>query len=237
MPTLNPTVFVVDPDVPSRASLEAVIRRAGWASASFASAAEFLALPPLRVPSCLVLDIAPPDLTGLELLRQIAADRKETPIIAVIGQDDVPMTVRAMKAGAVDLLVKPPADDALLTVVRHAVACSRAVLDREADLLELRRRYASLSGREREVMARVVAGHPNKRVGAALGICEGTVKAHRGRIVRKMGAESLPELVTMARRLGLPPVPMTATRPAASRELSPVFQVGTYGPRKGGLVA
>jgi FixJ family two-component response regulator len=213
---LNPTVFVVDPDASVRASLEAVIRPAGWTPETFASAAAFLARRAPMGPSCLVVEITLPELDGFDLLRRIAADRKETPIIAVADHGDIPMTVRVMRAGAVEFLMKPLADDVLLTAVGHALARSRATLDREAESLELRRRYDSLSGREREVMARVVAGHPNKRIGAALGISEITVKAHRGQAMRKMRAESLAELVMMAMRLRLPPVPTTQTLPVAS---------------------
>ena len=217
---LNPTVFVVDPDVSVRASLEAVIRRAGWTPETFASAGEFLTRPRPMVPSCLVLEIALPDLAGFDLLRHMSADRKETPIIVMTGQGDIPMTVQAMKAGAVEFLMKPLADEVLLAAVRQAIARSRAVLDQEAELLELRARHASLSDREREVMARVVAGYLNKRVAAALGISEITVKAHRGKAMRKMGADSLAALVAMAMKLGLSLVPSTQASPVTSPRAS-----------------
>ena len=217
---LNPTVFVVDRDASVRASLEAVIRLAGWTPETYASAGAFLARRAPAGPSCLVVEIALPELDGFDgfdLLRRIATDRKETPIVAVAGRSDIPMTVRAMTAGAVDVLMKPLADDVLLTALGHALARSRATLDREAESVELRSRYDSLSVREREVMGQVVAGHLNKRTGAALGISEITVKAHRGRVMRKMGAKSLPELVLMAMRLRLPPAPVSTTPQVTSR--------------------
>jgi FixJ family two-component response regulator len=214
---LHPTVFVVDPDVSVRASLEAVIRLAGWTPATLGSAAAFLARRPAMGPSCLVVDITLPEFAGFELLRRIAADRKATPVIAVAGYSDIPMTVRAMKAGADEFLVKPLAEDVVLAAVRHAITRSRATLDQEAELLELRNRYDSLSGREREVMTRVVAGHLNKRIGSALGISEITVKAHRGKVMRKMRAKSLAELVLMAMRL--PPAPVASTPPVNSRSI------------------
>lgn len=220
MLTLNPTVFVVDRDAAVRASLGAVIRRAGWSTEILGSAETLLARPPLPAPSCVVLDIGHPDLAGFDLLRRLAAERTETPSIAIADHSDIPMTVRAMKAGATEFLMKPLADDALLPAIRYALARSGAVLDRMTQLRELRRRYDSLSGREREVMTRVVAGDLNKRIGAALGISEITVKAHRGKAMRKMRADSLAELVGMALRLELPTAPaatmpaMTSTRPA-----------------------
>ena len=213
---LNPTVFIVDPDASVRSSLERLIRRAGWVPETFADAGDLVARRPLPVPSCLVLEIALPDLTGFEVLRSIAADRKETPIIALVGQGDIPLTVRAMKAGAAEVLTKPLATGVLLPAIDNALARSRAVLAQEAELRELRKRHDSLSGREREVMAGVVAGHLNKRVGAALGISEITVKAHRGKVMRKMEADSLAELVTMAIRLGLSVVPGMQASPVNS---------------------
>jgi FixJ family two-component response regulator len=216
MLNLNPTVFIIDPDASVRASLEAVIRRAGWTPDTFASAGGFLTRQRRMVPSCLVLEVALPDLDGVDLVRRMAAERKETPIIALAGQGDVPMTVRAMKAGAADVLTKPLADAVLLPAIGHALARSRAVLAHEADLRELRKRHDSLSDREREVMGQVVAGHLNKRIAAALGISEITVKAHRGKAMRKMGADSLAKLVTMAMRLRLPPVSSTGALAAAS---------------------
>lgn len=204
MPTLSPIVYVVDPDPSVRSSLEALIRRAGWKAETFASVAAFLAHPRLVAPSCLLLEISLPDSDAFELQEHFAANRKETPIIAMAHQADIPMAVRAMKAGAVEFLLKPLADDALLAAVRHASAQSHDVLQREAELLGLQQRHDSLSGREREVMLQVVAGRLNKQVGAELGISVITVKAHRGRVMRKMGADSLPQLVNMALQLRLP---------------------------------
>ena len=218
MLNLTPTVFVVDPDASVRAPLETVIRRAGLSSRTHRSAGEFLAHPPLMGPKCLVLAVAAFDLVALDALRRIAAKRKNTPIIVVAAESDIPMTVLAMKAGAVEFLLKPLADLELLGAIEHAVARSNAALSREAEVRELRARYESLTAREQQVMARVVAGHLNKRIGAALGISEITVKAHRGRVMHKMSADSLAELVIMAMRLELPPVsamtPPNTSRPA-----------------------
>jgi FixJ family two-component response regulator len=202
MLSLIPTVYIVDPDPPVRISLERVIRRAGWAPATFPSAEKFLARPRLPVPGCLMLEVALPDLNGFELLHRIATDETKLPTIVMSGHADIPMTVRAMKAGAVEFLMKPLNDEAVLAAVGPAIARSRALLHQEAELLELRRRYTSLSSRERQVMAEVVAGLLNKQIGAMLGISEITVKAHRGKVMRKMGADSLPALVRMAMRMG-----------------------------------
>jgi FixJ family two-component response regulator len=200
-----PIVFVVDDDVSVRESLEPLIRSEGWEPQTFASAPEFLAYPRAVVPSCLVLDISLPGLNGLDLQKQVAAERPDMPIIFITGYGDVPKTVQAMKAGAVEFLTKPFSDDALLSAIRQAVERSETTLDQAAGLRILRDRYASLSGREREVMALVVAGLLNKQVGSDLGISEITVKAHRGNLMRKMKADSLAGLVNMAARLGLGP--------------------------------
>jgi len=201
----TPVVFVVDDDVSVRESLELLIRCAGWEPETFASAQEFLARPRVLSASCLVLDVSLPDLNGLDLQTRVAADRVDMPIIFITGHGDVPTTVRAMKAGAVEFLTKPFGDDALLGAIRHAIGRSQAALGREAELRALRNRHASLSRREREVMALVAAGLLNKQVGGELGISEITVKAHRGQAMRKMKADSLADLVNMAARLHLAP--------------------------------
>jgi FixJ family two-component response regulator len=199
----TPIVFVVDDDISVRESLESLIRFAGWQAQTFASAEEFLSRPRIFVPSCLLLDVALPCLNGLELQKRIASDRVDMPIIFVTGHGDVPMTVRAMKAGAVEFLTKPYGDEVLLSAIEQAIECSRNVLRSEAGVRAIRASYASLSRRERQVMGLVVRGLLNKQVGVELGISEITVKAHRGSMMRKMKASSLPDLVNMAARLQL----------------------------------
>jgi FixJ family two-component response regulator len=199
--TATPTVFIVDDDISVRESLESLIAEAGWRPEVFASAQEFLARPRSPQPGCLVLDLSLPDLNGLELQERIS-DRSNLPIIFITGHGDIPSTVRAMKAGAVEFLTKPFGPEVLLTAIRGALERSRASLDDAADLLTLRGRYQSLTGREQQVMAHVVLGQMNKQVGGELGISEVTVKAHRGRMMRKMKAKSVAELVHMAARLG-----------------------------------
>jgi FixJ family two-component response regulator len=203
MPHAAPIVFVVDDDVSVRESLELLIRCEGWQPETFASAQEFLARPRVLAPSCMILDVSLPGLNGLDLQKRIAVDRIEMPIIFITGHGDVPMTVQAMKAGAVEFLTKPFSDEVLLNAIRYALERSRTALDNEARMRTLRDRYASLSGREREVMALVVAGLMNKQVGSDLGISEITVKAHRGRVMQKMEADSLADLVNMAARLSV----------------------------------
>ena len=184
-------------------SLELLIGSAGWESRTFATAQEFIDGHRATVPSCVILDVSLPDLDGLELQRRIGADRADMPIIFITGHGDIPMTVRAMKAGAVEFLTKPFDDGVLLAAIEQAIGRSRAALGAEAELNALRERYQSLSGREREVMTLVVTGLLNKQVGGELGISEITVKAHRGRVMRKMHSRSFADLVNMAARLGI----------------------------------
>jgi FixJ family two-component response regulator len=200
----TPIVFVVDDDVSVRESLELLIRSVGMTPECFESAKEFLVRPRPLVASCLLLDVNLPDISGLDLQEQVAADRTDMPIIFITGYGDIPMTVRAMKAGAMEFLTKPFDEEVLLTAVRKAIDASHATLCDEHELRSLRDRYATLSRRELEVMALVVGGLLNKQVAAELNISEITVKAHRGSMMRKMKAGSLPSLVNMAARLGLP---------------------------------
>jgi len=197
-------VFVVDDDVSVRESLDLLIRAAGWQPETFESAAAFLSRPRPTLPCCLVLDVTLPGLSGLELQQQLA-ERTDMPIIFITGHGDVPMSVQAMKAGAVEFLTKPFTNDVLLGAIGGAIERSRTAVRQESDMQALRSSYASLTPRERQVMALVVSGLLNKQVGGELGISEITVKAHRGQVMRKMKADSLPELVTMAARLGLRP--------------------------------
>jgi FixJ family two-component response regulator len=218
--TPRPIVFVVDADASVRESLELLIDRSGWQPKTFASAKEFLAQPRIPAPSCMVLDVALPGLSGLDL-QKLVADRTDMPVIFLTGHGDVAMTVQAMKAGAMEFLTKPFRPEVLVGAIREALERSREALAREAAMKSLRESYASLSRREREVMALVVSGLLNKQVGGELGISEITVKAHRGQVMRKMQADSLAGLVRMASRLDVP-----APRPAVPVWPVPVSAYG-----------
>jgi len=207
---LTPIVFVVDDDVSVRESLELLVRCEGWQPETFASAQEFLDYPRVHVPNCLVLDVSLPGLNGLDLQRLIAGERTDMPIIFITGYGDVPMTVQAMKAGAVEFLTKPFSDDVLLRAIRAALERSRVALSLEAEMRVLRECYATLTQREQQVMALVVSGLLNKQIGGELGISEITVKAHRGKVMQKMKADSLADLVRMAAKLRPAPAAMTA---------------------------
>jgi FixJ family two-component response regulator len=196
-------VYVVDDDISVRESLDLLIRTAGWQPETYASAQAFLARTPLPGPGCLVLDVSLPDLTGLDLQQRLGADCGDLPIIFITGHGDIPMTVRAMKAGAVEFLTKPFDDEMLLGAVAGAIERSRAALQDQMELQALRSRYATLTPRERDVMALVVSGLLNKQIAGELHISEITVKAHRGQVMRKMSAPSLADLVRMAARLGV----------------------------------
>jgi len=202
----TPIVFVVDDDDSVRESLQLLIESAGWLPETFGSAQDFLARPRASTPNCLVLDVHLPNLSGLDL-QTLVADRTDMPIIFITGQGDVPMTVRAMKAGAFEFLTKPFHDTVLLEAIAGALERSRTALATEAEVQRLRAEYAALSRREREVMALVTSGLLNKQVGGRLGISEITVKAHRGKVMRKMEASSLADLATKAAKLGLAPPP------------------------------
>ena len=204
-PATSAVVFIVDDDVSVRESLEALITFEGWRTETFASAEAFLRRAPMHEPCCLILDVSLPDLNGLDLQKLIAADRVEVPIIFITGHGDIPMTVRAMKAGAIEFLTKPIDDELLLSAVRNAIERSETGLANELELYNLRSRWASLTPREREVMELVVSGLLNKQVGLKLGISEITVKAHRGKVTEKMKADSVADLVKMAVKLGIAP--------------------------------
>jgi FixJ family two-component response regulator len=207
---MGPIVFVVDDDISVRESLELLIRCEGWQPETFSSGPEFLSRPRALVPSCLVLDFSLPGLNGLELQKRLAVERTDMPIIFITGHRDVPMTVQAMKAGAVEFLTKPFGEDALLSAIRAALERSRVALSQEAEMRVLRGRDASLSRREQQVMALVVSGLLNKQIGGELGISEITVKAHRGKVMQKMKADSLADLVRMAAKLRPAPAAMAA---------------------------
>lgn len=201
MPPKSPIVFVVDDDVSIRDSLELLIQSEGWQVETFASAHEFLDRPRAVVPSCLILDVSLPGLNGLELQQRVSAERTDMPIIFITGHGDIPTTVRAMKAGAVEFLTKPFSDEVLLSAIRQALERSRIAIRDGLQTEELRKCYGALTPRERQVMALVVSGLLNKQVGGELGISEITVKAHRGKVMEKMKAGSVADLVKMAAKL------------------------------------
>jgi FixJ family two-component response regulator len=196
-------VFVVDDDPSVREALARLIRSAGLRVEAFASAEEFLNRPGADAPSCLVLDVRLPDLSGLDLQRRMVEANNEIPIVFITGHGDIPTTVRAMKAGAIEFLTKPLVEGDVLESIRHAIALDRRVREHHAELAELRARYASLTPREQEVMEWVVSGLLNKQIAGELGISEETVKVHRGHVMRKTAADSLADLVRMSERLGL----------------------------------
>jgi FixJ family two-component response regulator len=199
-----PIVFIVDDDVSVRESLELLVQSENWKPETFASAQEFLNHPRTLVPSCLVLDLSLPGLNGLELQKQLAAQHIDMPIIFITGYGDVPKSVQAMKAGALEFLTKPIDNNALVNAIGKALERSRIALVQAAEMQELRGRYASLTSREHQVMALVVSGLLNKQVGGELGISEITVKAHRRQVMQKMKADSLATLVKQASKLGVP---------------------------------
>ena len=201
MATAKHIVFVVDDDVWMRESLTTLIEDQGWQPKTYASAQEFLACPRALVPNCLLLDLSLPGMNGLDLQKRVAIERTDMPIIFITGHGDIPTSVGAMKAGAVEFLTKPFSDEVLLTAVRQALERSRLALAQEREMRELRERYASLTPRERDVMKLVVSGLLNKQIADELGIVESTVKAHRGQVMQKMKANSVADLVTMTARL------------------------------------
>jgi FixJ family two-component response regulator len=203
MPHFTPTVFVVDNDVSLRQSLDLLIRSAGWQPKTFASGAEFLDCPCPPVANCLVLELSLPGFNGLDLQKRLAIERPHMPVIVITRHNDVRSTVQAMKAGALEFLTKPLRDEMLLSAVQEALERSRSSLEQAVETQSLKERYASLTLREQQVMKLVVAGLLNKQIGGELGISEITVKAHRGKVMVKMKANSLPDLVRMATRLHL----------------------------------
>jgi FixJ family two-component response regulator len=205
-------IAVVDDDPSVRQGLQRLIRSVGWKAETFASAQEFLARPPTEAPSCLVLDLQLPDLSGLDLQKRMAEVGLETPIVFLTGHGNIPASVQAMKAGAVEFLTKPVDEQDLLRAIQEAIERDRRTRQQHADMRQLRDRYESLTPREQEVMRQVVSGLLNKQIAAELRITEDTVKFHRGHIMRKMRADSLADLVRMAETLGIrPPQPSPQT--------------------------
>ncbi len=202
MTRAEPAVFVVDDDVSVRESLKNLLRSVGLKVEAFSTAQEFLSSGSSG-PGCLVLDVRLPGLSGLDLQRQLAEANREIPIVFITGHGDIPMSVRAIKAGAVEFLTKPFRDQDLLDAVRQAMDRDREIRSREKEIAELRERYTSLTPREQEVMKFVVRGLVNKQIAAEIGITESTVKLHRGRLMHKMKAESLADLIRTAERFGL----------------------------------
>lgn len=204
MNRIEPIVFVVDDDTAVRDAIKDLLESVGMRAQTFGSSTEFLARKPVEAPSCLILDVRLPGKSGLDFQKQLAAEKVEIPIIFITGHGDIPMTVQAMKEGAVDFLTKPFRDQELLDAIHKALDRDRARRDQDAEVAELRRRYEELTPREREVMALVIQGLLNKQIAGELGTSETTVKIHRGQVMRKMEAESLPDLVRMGERLCIP---------------------------------
>jgi FixJ family two-component response regulator len=200
-PGQRPVVFVIDDDVSVRESLELLIASAGWDPVTFSTAQDFLQCARPNVANCMLLDVELPDINGLELQRSVSVDRTDMPIIFITGHGDIPMTVRAMKGGAVEFLPKPLHDEVVLEAIEHALKRSEAALVSAAEIGVLRQRHKSLTRREQEVMALVITGLLNKQIAFQLGISEITVKAHRGQVMRKMQARSVPDLVNFAAML------------------------------------